>query len=215
MIDCGADWLHAVDRARPTAIVVTHAHPDHADGLRQGVSCPVYAPPAVWKATARWPIDRRYRLRLRSPTDIDGVLFEAFPLEHSVIAPAVGYRITAGRVTVFYAPDVLRIQHPAQALDGIQLYIGDGATISRPIMRIARQRGVAVGHASIGAQLRWCAVAGVRSATFTHCGRAIVGADSSASSRVRDLGRASGIDARIAHDGLRVIVRRAARPIIH
>jgi ribonuclease BN (tRNA processing enzyme) len=35
MIDCGLDWLGKFERLRPSAIVLTHAHPDHAwDGNR-------------------------------------------------------------------------------------------------------------------------------------------------------------------------------------
>jgi glyoxylase-like metal-dependent hydrolase (beta-lactamase superfamily II) len=44
MIDCGLDWLGKLKRVSPRAIVLTHAHPDHALGLKQGAPCPVYAP---------------------------------------------------------------------------------------------------------------------------------------------------------------------------
>ena len=43
MVDCGADWLHRVQGLAPDAIVITHAHPDHAWGLAQGAPCPVFA----------------------------------------------------------------------------------------------------------------------------------------------------------------------------
>jgi len=33
MIDCGADWLHRLRAIAPTAVVLTHAHDDHAAGL--------------------------------------------------------------------------------------------------------------------------------------------------------------------------------------
>src|SRR5258707_8744732 len=44
MIDCGLDWLGKLKRVSPSAIVLTHAHPDHAWGLKEGAPCPVYAP---------------------------------------------------------------------------------------------------------------------------------------------------------------------------
>jgi glyoxylase-like metal-dependent hydrolase (beta-lactamase superfamily II) len=40
MIDCGADWLGRIRAIAPTAIVLTHAHADHAAGLAGGCSIP-------------------------------------------------------------------------------------------------------------------------------------------------------------------------------
>lgn len=60
MIDCGADWLHRLRSLAPTAIVLTHAHDDHAAGLAKGAPCPVYATAATWKVLSYLPIiDRR------------------------------------------------------------------------------------------------------------------------------------------------------------
>lgn len=43
MIDCGEDWIRNLNRISPHAIVITHAHPDHAFGFQEGSPCPVYA----------------------------------------------------------------------------------------------------------------------------------------------------------------------------
>src|ERR671923_2745656 len=43
MIDCGRDWTSRVRRLAPDAIILTHAHPDRADGLKNGPPCPVFA----------------------------------------------------------------------------------------------------------------------------------------------------------------------------
>jgi len=140
---------------------------------------------------------------VREPIDVCGISFEAFPVEHSLIAPAVGYRIGAHRRSVFYAPDVVAIRDPAAALDGIDLYIGDGATVTRPIIR--RRNGVRIGHAPIRTQLDWCRARAVRRTVFTHCGSQIVGGDERMlGALIRRLGRERGVEARIAYDGMKL-----------
>jgi len=53
MLDCGADWLGRLPTLAPTAIVLTHAHLDHAGGLIHGVPCPVYATSETQRLLAR------------------------------------------------------------------------------------------------------------------------------------------------------------------
>src|SRR5512147_1256237 len=106
MIDCGTDWLKAFAKVKPTAIVLTHAHDDHAAGLASGASCPVYATEETWARIARFPIEDRRIVKARVPFRIGDVRFEAFAVEHSLRAPAVGYRIDADGPSVFYVPDL-------------------------------------------------------------------------------------------------------------
>lgn len=61
MIDCGEDWADRADRLRPQATQITHAHSDHAGGLRDGCRCPVYATPDAWLGMAGFTIARRNR----------------------------------------------------------------------------------------------------------------------------------------------------------
>ncbi|HEV8725615.1 MAG TPA: MBL fold metallo-hydrolase [Candidatus Binatia bacterium] len=43
LIDYGEDWAGKLKALKPDAIVITHPHPDHAFGLKEGTLCPVYA----------------------------------------------------------------------------------------------------------------------------------------------------------------------------
>lgn len=43
MIDCGQDWLGKFEQLQFDAIVLTHAHPDHALGVAKRCALPVYA----------------------------------------------------------------------------------------------------------------------------------------------------------------------------
>jgi phosphoribosyl 1,2-cyclic phosphodiesterase len=206
MVDCGSDWEGELARVSPHAIFVTHAHPDHAWGLRAGADCPVYATRECWKGMAGFPIRDRHTVSPRRPLTVEGMVLEAFPVVHSLLAPAVGYRITAGRVAVFYVPDVIDVHDRADALRGIRLFIGDAASLTRPLVR--RKGRNLFGHTTVRAQIGWCGQAGVSRAIFTHCGSEIVQGDERAlGSMVGAMGRERGVDAAIAHDGMQVVLR--------
>jgi hypothetical protein len=126
-------------------------------------------------------------------------------VQHSLRCPAVGYRIGVGPAALFYVPDVAAIPEHAEVLAGSILFIGDGATITRPILR--QRDGMILGHAPIRTQLGWCRDAGVCRAVFTHCGSEIVGGDERRlSAKIRALARRCGVSARIAYDGLEMQV---------
>lgn len=210
LIDCGADWLGRFEALRPDAIVLTHGHPDHANGLAAGALCPVYATEHTWPLLAACPIAVRRIMPLRTITSLGGIAFEAFPVEHSVPAPAVGYRIAAAGHSAFYVPDVAAIHDQATALRGVAVYVGDGASVTRPIFR--HRDGILIGHASIRSQVAWCQVQGIRRAVFTHSGSQIVDGDERVlGALVRRLGREHGIDAQIAHDGMEMTLDEHGR----
>jgi phosphoribosyl 1,2-cyclic phosphodiesterase len=199
MIDCGKDWLRRLRTVAPTAIVLTHAHADHAWGLAGGAPCPVYATKATWALLDRFPIRDRREMPVQKNVMISGVKFRAYPVQHSIRAPAVGYRVSLGSSSVFYVPDVAWLPNAAKALRRIDAYIGDGATIKRSMVR--RRGRTLIGHAPIVAQLGWCKRAGVSRAIFTHCGSQIVRGDGRRlDALVRQLGRDHGIEACLARD---------------
>jgi phosphoribosyl 1,2-cyclic phosphodiesterase len=204
LVDCGQDWLDVIHRLKPSAIVLTHAHPDHVGGLARGSPAPVYATADVWRAIGKWPIRDQRRLRPRAPLAIRGLVFEAFPLDHSVAAPASGFRITGGAATIFYAPDVLDIHDRAAALNAVKLYVGDGASVARPIVQ--RRDGTLIGHASIARQLLWCHEEGVSRAIFTHCGSGLT-RNEHGERTVTQLAESHGVDARVASDGYAITIR--------
>ena len=205
MIDCGLDWLGKLKRVDPGAIVLTHAHPDHAWGLKRGAPCPVYAPEKTWQELLHYPIKVRRLIKEHTPTKICGITFEPFPVEHSILSPAVGYRVSAGHACIFYAPDLIFIHERAAALKNVQFYIGDGATVTQSFIR---KRGKAlIGHSPVRTQLTWCQKEGVPRAIITHCGSEIVtGDEHKISAKLRTMAAERHVEVRIAYDGMKLKV---------
>jgi len=111
--------------------------------------------------------------------------------------------VSAGRASVFYVPDLVFIHDRAAALKNVQIYIGDGATVTRSFIR--RRDKALIGHSPVRTQLTWCEKEGVPRAIITHCGSEIVtGDEGKLSAKLRVMAAALGVDVRIAYDGMKL-----------
>jgi hypothetical protein len=106
---------------------------------------------------------------------------------------------------IFYAPSVACIHYRHDALRGVNLYIGGGATLEQALAR--RRTDTDRGLAPVSTQLTWCRQAGIRRAIITDCGHDIIESDlRRLSMKIKAQGRNRDIDVRIAYDGLEIVL---------
>lgn len=98
------------------------------------------------------------------------------------------------------------IHDRAAALREATCYIGDGATLTRSMVRT--QNDHLIGHTPVRTQLTWCQEEGVPRALFTHCGSEIIKGDTyEMQEKVNQFATERGVEAQIAHDGMEVVLR--------
>jgi ribonuclease BN (tRNA processing enzyme) len=154
----------------PDAVFVSHAHPDHSWGLAEGTGVPVLASAVTHDILRNQPLDRRVRMVPGEPEKTGPFRLTAIPVAHSVRCPCTAVRIEAGKRTVVYSGDIVAFPDPARALNGAELYVGDGSTLKGPLVR-RHQGGELIGHTTVRAQLSWLSRAGVSRAIFSHLGK--------------------------------------------
>jgi phosphoribosyl 1,2-cyclic phosphodiesterase len=200
LLDAGQDWAGKLGRLRPDWIAITHAHPDHAFGLAKAPDVPIYVTRETYELLSHYPVKR---FRIVEPwREFRPGPFRVtpYPVIHSIRCPAVGFRVRTAGKTIVYNPDVVSIPEEARALSGVDAYIGDGATLTRPLVRA---RGPALfGHTTVRAQLGWCRRNGIPLAYIVHCGKQLVEMDPEELQFQVDALAGAGLRAVVTHDGM-------------
>ncbi len=202
IIDWGTDWLKHTPPPC-LALLITHGHSDHAGGLASGFPYPVYATAETAQKLKRYPLTFK-KVTPRRAFILGPFTIETFPVYHSVLFPAVGYRISAGAKTLFYCPDLISIIDEADALKNLTVYIGDGALTTRRML-VRKKEGVPVGHSPIKDQLAWCKAHSVPKAIITHCGSELVkGNREEKEALIENLGELEEVETMVAFDGMKI-----------
>ena len=170
LCDFGENRRGLLKEIAADAVFVSHAHPDHAWGLREGTDLPVYASAQTHAITADLPLARRVTLVPGEAAAIGPLRLTAFPVVHSIRCPCVAARIETPEGIVVYSGDVVSFDDAAGALSGARLYVGDGSTLTASLVR-RQPSGVLVGHTTVRAQLGWLAKHRVDRAVFSHLGK--------------------------------------------
>jgi ribonuclease BN (tRNA processing enzyme) len=208
LCDFGENRKGMLEKIRPDAIFVSHAHPDHGWGLWEGTNLPVHASAATHGLLAELPLLNRVTLAPEKSVAIGPFRLTPHPVIHSIRCPCIAARIEIGGFALVYSGDIVAFEDPDAALRGADFYIGDGSTLTGKLVR-RHESGVLLGHTTVRAQLGWLARHGIMRAAFSHFGRdAIAMGDDALKAELEVLAGANppGCAVTAAYDGLEMEV---------
>lgn len=233
LVDLGKSWASGIPKEGdveagrgplaqwdPQFIFVTHAHEDHAGGLK-GVDpgIPVY----MTKETSEllpekdFPISERVIIEGAFRFGEDGPEAEAFPVKHSRKTPTVALRILTEDGPVGVATDILGFNNATDRgrfLGGLKVYVGGAFSLERDRPGTGREpaNGPRTGYASVATQSTWLREAEVPSSIWTHFGTEAIGlGEKTLAARLRDLG--PEVAHIVAKDGIEIPIR-SQKPVL-
>ena len=170
LIDCGEGT--PLPDITPTAVLLTHTHEDHVSpSLLKFVlenEIPLYLTRESYNE-----LSKKYDLSdvaviidKKKDYKIGSLIIRAIPVIHSTRSPAVGYYIK-GDKRVFITPDFLSLT-VKDDLPDIDIWIGDGSSVLKNIVRIVNGRKV--GHSSMFNQYKLAREKRASKVIFTHIG---------------------------------------------
>ena len=174
--------------AKPKYVLLEHVHEDVIGGLHElrALNPNVFATADTWDYLrkhyralsgqkgsfeeiynfSRYVIkDKSFMLGRDAPFTVGPVkVTHAKPGDPS----ALGFKILLGGKTIWHCSDVLKIPNHERVLKDVDIFIGDGASLTRGVKTKSDSREI--GHASMEEQIKWAQDAGIKRIYFTQIG---------------------------------------------
>jgi phosphoribosyl 1,2-cyclic phosphodiesterase/uncharacterized HAD superfamily protein len=173
LLDVGSKELAEKVKTRLNGICLTHAHPDHVNGI---VYTPREVPIYMHRDTWRDLLNNNPQLAKHLAEEREVHLFSThnavkigksrirwIPVKHSVKIRTFAIRVDA---KLLYCPDFLEIE--SKWLEGVETWIIDGSSLTRDI--IHERSGEGFGHQSILSSLKQAKQTGISQVIVTHIG---------------------------------------------
>ena len=170
LIDYGLLRKYTLEELEPEVILITHAHPDHYAWLYEEVKTeiPVYLTQETLDY-GRFKTENARVIRPGEEFSVGSFRCIGYRVVHSIRCPAVGFKVKVANMTFTYNPDLVYIPDKEEVLKDVDLYIGDGSSISRNLVR--KRGSTLIGHTRITTQINWCKTYRIDSVYFTHLGK--------------------------------------------
>jgi len=170
LIDYGTLQKNKLEKIKPDAVIITHAHPDHYVWTKENykTKIPVY----LTKKTFDYGKFKPENYKLIKPNKkfkLGPFTIVAHKVLHSIRCPGVAFEIFINRKKIIYTGDVVDVENKNKFLKDADYYIGDGSCIRANLVR--RRDDKIFGHARIITQINWCEKAGIKNIIFTHLGK--------------------------------------------
>jgi len=200
------------------AIILTHTHLDHSGGLiGRTLDIPVFISPFFKKSKYFKPQDwKNIKLKefpLNKRFQILGVRILAVPILHSVDAQNVALFLKFPDGTkISYLTDVLGLRKEHRKYLRNSIYIGDGSSIEKRLVRRHKKTGQPIGHAKVEVQIRWASENLAKAVVFTHWSEeALEMGKRRLTSLFKELSRNYSIPVFIAEDGMKFDCRKVKK----
>ncbi len=170
LIDYGTLQKNKLNKLKPDAILITHAHPDHYIWTKKDnkTKIKIYLTRETLDYGKFKPENYKI-IKSNKKFKIGPFTILPYKVLHSIRCPTIGFKIFVNKKKIVYTGDLVDIKNKNKILKNTDYYIGDGSCIKANLVR--KRDGKIFGHARITTQMHWCEKAGIKNIIFTHLGK--------------------------------------------